>query len=71
MIHLIGFVLDDSRVSPPNIAGYNLILLTAYEDGQAYTEQEYRSWLAEAGFEEIKRYVKPDGASIMSAVKPL
>jgi cyclopropane fatty-acyl-phospholipid synthase-like methyltransferase len=71
MIYLIGFVLDDSRVSPPNIAGYNLILLTAYEDGQAYTEQEYRSWLDEAGFEAIERYVKPDGASILSAVKPV
>ena len=71
VIHLIGFVLDDSRIAPPNIAGYNLILLTAYEDGQAYTEQEYRSWLTEAGFEAITRYVKPDSASILSAVKSL
>jgi SAM-dependent methyltransferase len=71
VIYLIGMVLDDSRVSPPNVAEFNLVLLTAYEDGQAYTESEYRDWLAEAGFEDIKRHVNPDGASIISAAKLL
>ncbi len=70
VIHLVGWVLDDSRVSPQNIVGYNLILLTAYQDGQAYTEQEYREWLAEAGLLTSERLVFPDGASIMTAHKP-
>jgi len=70
-IHLIGWILDDSRMSPKNIVGYNLILLTAYQDGQAYTEQEYREWLTEAGFTAIERGVFPDGASILTARRPV
>lgn len=70
MIHLVGWILDDSRMSPENIVGYNLVLLTAYQDGQAYTEQEYHEWLAEAGFAAFERVVLPDGASILTAHKP-
>ena len=70
MIHLVGWILDDSRMSPENIVGYNLVLLTAYQDGQAYTEQEYHEWLAEAGFAAFGRVVFPDGASILTAHKP-
>jgi len=70
MLYLMGWILDDSRISPENIVGYNLVLLTAYQDGQAYTESEYRSWLVEAGFAEFKRVVMPDGASIIAAHMP-
>ena len=69
VIHLIGWVLDNSRLTPRNTVGYNLILLTGYDDGQAYTEQEYYEWLAEAGFSDFERVVKPDGASILTAYK--
>jgi SAM-dependent methyltransferase len=71
VIHLVGWVLDNSRVSPQNIVGYNLVLLTDCKDGQAYTEQEYHNWLAEAGFVGFERIVMPDGASILTARKPL
>jgi predicted O-methyltransferase YrrM len=70
VIHLVGWVLDDSRVSPQNTVGYNLVLLTAYQDGQAYTEQEYREWFAEAGLLASERVGFPDGASIVTAHKP-
>lgn len=70
MLHLMGWILDDSRLSPPNIVGYNLVLLTAYQDGKAYTESEYRTWLLEAGLMEFKRVVLPDGASFIMARKP-
>lgn len=69
MIYLIGWVLDDSRLSPQNIVGYNLVLLNAYQNGQAYTEQEYRGWLVEAGFVAFERVVLPDGVSIVTAQK--
>jgi SAM-dependent methyltransferase len=69
-IHLIGWVLDNSRLTPQNTVGYNLILLNCYEDGQAYTEEEYYEWLADAGFEDFERIVFTDGASIVSARKP-
>lgn len=70
VLHLIGWVLDDTRVSPQNIVGYNLVLLNAYKDGQAYTEQEYRNWLAKAGLIDIERIVLSDGTSILTAHKP-
>ncbi len=69
-IHIIGWILDNSRVTPHNTVGYNLILLNGYDDGQAYTEQEYHKWLAEAGFGDFERVVFSDGASILSARKP-
>jgi SAM-dependent methyltransferase len=71
VIHLVGWMIDDSRISPQNMVGYNLVLLTAYKDGQAYTEQEYHNWLAEAGFIDFERVVMPDGVSILTARKPL
>lgn len=71
LLHLIGWVLDDSRFSPPNIVGYNLVLLTAYQNGQAYAESEYRTWLLEAGLTEVERLVAPDGTSFIRARKPL
>ncbi len=69
-IHLIGWVLDDSRLTPQNTVLYNLVLLNAYEHGEAYTQGEYRQWLAEADFTDIECVLKPDGASILTAYKP-
>lgn len=69
MLFIIGWVLDDSRLSPKKTVGYNLILLNGYEDGQAYTESEYKSWLEEAGLEDINRTALPNGDSIIMARK--
>jgi SAM-dependent methyltransferase len=71
VIHLVGWMLDDSRVSPHIMVGYNLVLLNGYKDGQAYTEQEHYDWLAEAGFVDFERIVMSDGVSILTARKPL
>ena len=71
VIHLVGWMLDDSRVSPQIMVGYNLVLLNGYKDGQAYTEQEHYDWLAEAGFVDFERVVMSDGVSILTARKPL
>jgi len=69
-IHLIGMILDNSRLAPRTTVDFNLVLLTGYEDGQAYTEQEYYEWLADAGFVDFVRVVFPDGGSIVTARKP-
>jgi SAM-dependent methyltransferase len=68
--HVIGWVLDDTRQTPENTVGYNLILLTSCVDGQAYTEGEYRGWLAEAGFVDFHRFPMPNGVSFLSVRKP-
>ncbi len=70
-IHLIGWILDNSRLTPQKTVSFNLVLLNGYQDGQAYTENEYFAWLGEAGFEEFERIVYPDGSSIVTAHKPV
>ncbi|UCD22622.1 MAG: 16S rRNA methyltransferase, partial [Chloroflexota bacterium] len=62
-------IIDDSRTSPPEKVGINLVFVNLYDDGQAYTEQEHRDWLTEAGFENFKRIRLSEGRSIISARK--
>ena len=69
-IYILGHVLDDSRVSPLETVGFNLVFVNVYDGGQAYTEQEHRDWLTEAGFENIERVVLTNGNSILTARKP-
>ena len=68
-IYILGRIIDDSRVSPLETVGYNLRFLNSYDEGQAYTEQEHREWLIEAGFQGFERVVLPDGTSIVRARK--
>jgi len=68
-IIIVGHLLEDDRLSPPQAIGQSLVMLTIYEEGQAYTEAEYRAWLSESGFTDIRVEfgVAPGGASIISA----
>ena len=68
-LYIIGAVLDDSRLTPPEVATLNLLLINAYADGQAYTESEYRAWLSEAGFTDFQREILPDWRSLISVRK--
>ena len=72
VIHLFTQVLDDSRLSPEEAVSFNLVFLNVYDHGQAYTEQEYRDWLAEAGFVDFERVPLPSSPknSILTARKP-
>ena len=49
-IYILGQVVDNTRLSPILAVGFSLMTLNLYDDGQAYTQQEYLDWLAEAGF---------------------
>jgi hypothetical protein len=66
-----GHILENSRLSPPHTVGQSLVMLTIYDEGQAFTESEYRDWLTAAGFLDIHVQfgVAPSGASFMSARK--
>lgn len=70
MIYIDTAVLDEDGITPTGTAIFNLIFLNLYEEGQAYTESKYHTWLAEAGFVDIKRHYTKDGGSIMIAKKP-
>jgi hypothetical protein len=71
-IYIIGQILDNSRISPPEAVGFNLSLISQFDTGESYTEQEHRSWLSEAGFVEIERanFLLPDEHGVMTARKP-
>ena len=62
-------IIDNSRISPQKLVAFNLVFINVYEEGQAYTEQEYKDWLEEAGFGNFKRTVLPDLSSIITARK--
>jgi hypothetical protein len=68
---IVGHLLEDSRLSPAAAVGINLVFLSIYDEGQAYTETEYRNWLAEAGFSDIcvQYGAAAGGASIVVARK--
>ena len=69
VIIIVGHLLENDRLSPPQSMGQSLVMLTIYDEGQAYTEAEYRDWLWESGFSDIRiEFGKaPGGASIISA----
>lgn len=70
-IYILGQVLDDSRLSPPETVAFNLVFVNVYDEGRAYTEHEYRAWLTEAGFTGIERVLLPGGESLIAARKPV
>ena len=69
-IYIRGYgIIDDSRVSPQKNVEFNLVYINVYDEGRAYTEQEHKDWLEDAGFEKFKRTILPDGSSIIKARK--
>ena len=69
-IYIRGYgIIDDSRTSPQKLVGFNLVFINVYDEGQAYTEQEHKDWLEEAGFSNFRRAILTDGSSIITARK--
>jgi len=70
-IYILGNVLDDTHLSPPETVALSLVFLNTYDEGHAYTEHEYRTWLTAAGFPGIERIPLTGGSSLITARKPL
>ncbi len=70
-IFVIGHVVENSRLSPALAVGFSLMTLNVYDDGQAYTRQEYLDWLTEAGFEEGNITSMSGGLTLVSAKNPV
>jgi hypothetical protein len=70
-ILIIGGMMDDTRLAPPDRVGQNLVFLNIYDDGLIYTEGEYRGLLVAAGFPNIvvRRGEMPVGQVLISARK--
>jgi predicted O-methyltransferase YrrM len=71
ILFIVGQILDESRVEPPEAVAFNLNLINLYESGEAYTETQHYRWLEEAGFENIEQadFLLPPGLGVMSAQK--
>lgn len=67
MVHIIGRVLDDGRVTPLETVGANLVFVSFYDEGQAQTEGDHRAWLAAAGFNDVRRTELGGATSLISA----
>jgi hypothetical protein len=69
-LHIIGRVLEDSRLAPVSSVFSNVVFLNIFEDGQAYTESEHRAWLDEAGFVDVEVEIRADGRGFVRARRP-
>ena len=69
MLFVVGHICDDSRLSPVASVGMNMNFLNMFDDGEAYTESQYRDWLGEAGFVDIMRETFLQGMSLIIARK--
>lgn len=49
------FVLDETRTRPQFAALFSLNMLIGTQEGASYSESEYRTWLENTGFKDIKR----------------
>ena len=69
-IFIVGRILDDSHTAPLIDVAFSLVFINIYENGQAFTEGEYREWLTNAGFKDIQRSKLPNAFQIITASKP-
>ena len=59
---IVEFVPNEDRVTPPSSAGFSLVMLGTTPEGDAYTFNEYRAMLQEAGFHGAELHPLPPTA---------
>jgi ubiquinone/menaquinone biosynthesis C-methylase UbiE len=64
---IIEFVPNPDRVSPPQSAGFSLVMLATTPEGDAYTFAEFEQMLGQAGFQSAKAYSLPPVATAIIA----
>ncbi len=69
-LHIIGRMLDDTRLAPLSSVGFNLLTLNIFDAGGAYTESENVDWLSAAGLQEYETVQLGAGYTMVSAKKP-
>lgn len=69
-IVISDFILDPDRAGPRQAALFALNMLVGTSHGNTYTEEEYASWMREAGFGAIRRVALPGPAHLMIATRP-
>jgi len=71
-LFVAGSMIDDTRCSPADLVGQNLVFLNIYDHGLIYTEGEYRALFVDAGFIDIdvQRRCMPARESLVSGCLP-
>ncbi len=70
-LYILGHILDDTRISPPEEVWHKLGSINYYDVPSPYTEKEHREWLLKAGFAHVERSFLPNGDGLIIAQKPL
>ncbi len=66
---MVGRMLDDSRLTPLDSVAVNVMFLNVYQNGQAYTEGEYKEFFKLAGLSGMTRTLLSGGYSILKGTK--
>jgi hypothetical protein len=70
LVAIVEFVPNPDRISPPEAAGFSLIMLATTPEGDAYTFAEYEKMLEEAGFQSVEAHsLPPVSTAIIARVK--
>jgi hypothetical protein len=64
------FILNPDRTSPRSAALFALNMLVGTPEGSTYTSEEYRSWLSNAGFVDVRHIVLPGPTGLMLGRRP-
>lgn len=70
-LYILGHILDDTRISPPEEVWHKLGSINYYDVPSPYTEEEHREWLLKAGFTNFERSFLPNDDGLIIAQKPL
>ena len=71
IVLILATMMENSRLAPVMQVGQNLVFLNVYDNGLIYTEEEYRTLLADAGFVDTAvRQAAVVGQALISARKP-
>jgi ubiquinone/menaquinone biosynthesis C-methylase UbiE len=68
-VAIAEFVPNPDRVSPPESAGFSLIMLATTPEGDAYTFPEYQDMLDKAGFAHAEAHPLPPNSTAIIAAK--
>jgi hypothetical protein len=68
-IYILGHIMDDSRVSPPEEVIWYLLNLNWDDHAGFYAEEDYREMLLNAGFQDVRRDTLPNGDRVILARK--
>jgi len=63
------FILNPAKTAPRAGALFSLNMLVGTREGASYSEDEYRAWMIEAGFQDVSRISLVGPTSLMVGSK--